>query len=147
VLLASDGHNALRQLEASTNLPDLIISDISMPTMDGFQFFEEVRRHDEWMGIPFLFLPARDQIDDLKRRYSLGADDCPGIPEEELKRMFVEPYDQSNRERYEGPHIAIGLTLARGIIKAHGGTLELNSVVCKGTQAFVGLPMHNSEEF
>jgi signal transduction histidine kinase len=67
------------------------------------------------------------------------ADRGPGIPEDELEHVFVQKYEQ--------PHVGIGLTLARGIIQAHGGTLELNSVVCKGTQVFVGLPMHNSEEF
>lgn len=83
VLLAADGDEALQQLEASTEPPDLIISDISMPKMDGFSFFEEVRRREAWIGIPFLFLTARDQIDDLKRGYSLGADD-----------YLVKPLDQ-----------------------------------------------------
>jgi signal transduction histidine kinase len=83
VLLAADGEEALQQLEASTQLPDLIISDISMPKMDGFAFFEEVRRREAWLAIPFLFLTARDQIDDLKRGYLLGADD-----------YLVKPLDQ-----------------------------------------------------
>ena len=81
VLLASDGLEALQQLQ--TQVPDLIISDIAMPQMDGFELFETVRQRDEWLDIPFLFLTARDQIDDLRRGYSLGADD-----------YLVKPLDQ-----------------------------------------------------
>jgi signal transduction histidine kinase len=62
-------------MEAASEPPDLIVSDISMPSMDGFEFFEAVRRRDEWLHIPFLFLTARDQMDDLRRGYALGADD------------------------------------------------------------------------
>jgi signal transduction histidine kinase len=74
VLTAKDGIDALRQMEKNPP-PDLIISDISMPSMDGFEFFQAVRQHFEWLDIPFLFLTARDQIDDLRRGYNLGVDD------------------------------------------------------------------------
>jgi len=83
VWLAEDGEVALRQLEQATVPPDLIISDIAMPRMDGFQLFEAVRAREEWLDIPFVFLTARDQIEDLRRGYSLGADD-----------YLVKPLDQ-----------------------------------------------------
>ena len=346
VLLAADGDEALSIMESIHPRPDLIISDVAMPKVDGFEFFERVRRREEWLSIPFLFLTARDQIDDLRRGYSLGVDDylvkpldqerfllvlrsklkrrdelmshiqvqqnaldvakrelammvahelrtplvsismvteilsrelnrwnpirsricwipctaaasaCrdwieqmvmfvqlqsgalagsiqqhlrpgyvqdavlgaidraqqfsfrqrdipvlfdeldpnamvsgdmgalkhamaellsnamafskptdritieqwvdngtvwlsivdrgPGIPEDELLRVF-EPYHQANRHKYEQQGVGIGLTLASGIIEAHGGTLELHSVVGKGTQALVGLPIWTQE--
>ncbi|MBN1964880.1 MAG: response regulator [Anaerolineae bacterium] len=83
VLLASDGEEALRVLADAAPPPDLIISDIAMPNMDGFEFFEAVRARPEWLSIPFLFLTARDQIEDLRRGYLLGADD-----------YLVKPLDQ-----------------------------------------------------
>ncbi|WP_162910049.1 hybrid sensor histidine kinase/response regulator [Aggregatilinea lenta] len=82
-LLASDGSEALHLMESVTQLPDLIISDIAMPRMDGFELFETIRQRPEWMDIPFLFLTARDQLDDLRRGYALGADD-----------YLVKPLDQ-----------------------------------------------------
>jgi len=85
VLLASGGEEALRQLESASPLPDLIISDISMPHMNGFELFEAVRAHTEWFDIPFVFLTARSQIEDLRHGYALGADD-----------YLVKPFDQEH---------------------------------------------------
>jgi signal transduction histidine kinase len=89
VMLAADGSEALHQLEVSPTIPDLIVSDVSMPRMDGFELFEQVRKRDEWLGIPFLFLTARDQIDDLRRGYSLGADDYLVKPLDQEKLLLV----------------------------------------------------------
>ena len=89
VVLAVDGAEALVHLETAPLLPDLIISDIAMPHMDGFEFFEAVRSNDEWLDIPFLFLTARDQIDDLRRGYSLGADDYLVKPLDQERLLLV----------------------------------------------------------
>lgn len=75
VWMASDARDALIQLEAAEQLPDLIISDIAMPGMDGFEFYRAVRKRKEWVRIPFVFLTARDQSEDLQTGYALGADD------------------------------------------------------------------------
>jgi two-component system sensor histidine kinase/response regulator len=83
VMLASNGHEALQHLKAAAPLPDLIISDITMPGMDGFEFYKEMRKHSQWTDIPFIFLTARDQVEDLEQGYSLGADD-----------YLVKPLDQ-----------------------------------------------------
>jgi two-component system sensor histidine kinase/response regulator len=83
VMLAADGEEALELLENADSLPHLIISDVAMPKMDGFALFRAVRAHDAWIDIPFLFLTARDQMDDLRQGYSLGADD-----------YLVKPLDQ-----------------------------------------------------
>lgn len=83
VLLAQTGETALTRLGMAQPRPDLIISDIAMPGMDGFELFESVRQRPEWLDIPFLFLTARDQTEDLRRGYTLGADD-----------YLVKPFDQ-----------------------------------------------------
>lgn len=83
VMLALNGIEALEQLQAAAPPPDLIISDITMPGMDGFEFYKELRKHSQWMDIPFIFLTARDQVEDLEQGYSLGADD-----------YLVKPLDQ-----------------------------------------------------
>lgn len=75
VVLASDGQEALRLMESPSRLPDLIISDIMMPKMDGFELYEKFRKRVEWAEIPFIFLTALDQVDVLRQAYSLGADD------------------------------------------------------------------------
>ena len=68
VLKAMD---AFDQLYASH--VDLIISDIMMPGMDGFDFAEAVREQDK--NIPILFMTARDDFTSKERGYHLGIDD------------------------------------------------------------------------
>ena len=55
--------------------PDLIISDIMMPVMVGFELIEEVRALPLGVTIPFLFLSARTERGDVKRARALGVDD------------------------------------------------------------------------
>jgi len=73
VVTASDGRSALQALAAS--LPSLILSDISMPVMDGIELFEVVRKEPRTAGIPFIFLTARGTSEDVFAGKSLGADD------------------------------------------------------------------------
>ncbi len=83
VMLASDGNEAMQRMRAGPPVPDLIISDITMPGMDGFEFYRTLRKHEQWTEIPFIFLTARDQVEDLEEGYSLGAED-----------YLVKPLDQ-----------------------------------------------------
>lgn len=73
VLTATDGMQALDMMRQ--RVPDLVVSDIMMPEMDGYEFFEEVRGNPEWTPIPFIFLTARGQQVDVRRGHRLGADD------------------------------------------------------------------------
>lgn len=72
LLMARDGSKGLQVLEYHT--PDLIISDIAMPGMDGYQFYEAVRSNPAWTRIPFVFLTARGEQQDIRQGYQLGAD-------------------------------------------------------------------------
>ena len=73
VLTAANGREALDVLE--TQCPDLIVSDIMMPEMDGYQFHEKVSEQPELSAIPFIFLSARGEKTDIRRGKELGADD------------------------------------------------------------------------
>ncbi len=91
VELAPNGKDGLRRLEA--HMPDIIISDISMPVLDGFEFFESVRTRPEWTTIPFLFLTVRAEKKDVLIGKGLGADDYitkPWGPEELLTAIRVK---------------------------------------------------------
>ncbi len=55
--------------------PDLIVSDIMMPEMDGFELLEEVRSLPQGVTMPFLFLTARTERTDVKKARALGVDD------------------------------------------------------------------------
>lgn len=73
VQLAENGVEGLKVLEAFR--PDLIISDIMMPEMDGFEFLEQVRRYPAWAAVPFIFLTAKGTRPDIRWGKQLGADD------------------------------------------------------------------------
>jgi signal transduction histidine kinase len=76
VITARHGKEALELLQHSeTPQPDLIVSDIMMPYMDGLSLLEAVRGHQEWVLIPFIFLTAKGERADVQRGKKLGVDD------------------------------------------------------------------------
>ncbi len=73
VMTAGNGQEGLEQMVITS--PDLILSDIAMPIMDGYAFFKEVRARPEWVTIPFLFLTARGEREDVTAGRDLGVED------------------------------------------------------------------------
>jgi putative two-component system response regulator len=73
IVPAANGKQAL-DLFLSTR-PDLIVSDIMMPEMDGYELLEAVRSIPIGITVPFLFLSARTERTDISRSRALGADD------------------------------------------------------------------------
>jgi len=80
VSIASDGVEGLMALAQTPR--DLIISDVKMPRMDGFRFYQAVRANPAWVFIPFIFLTARGQHEDVYFGMRMGADG-----------YLVKPYD------------------------------------------------------
>lgn len=73
VACASDGiHGIQTTLQFE---PDLIVCDISMPDMNGFQVVATIRQNPKTQTIPFIFLTALATMDDLRTGMQLGADD------------------------------------------------------------------------
>jgi CheY-like chemotaxis protein len=69
-LEASDGASAIAL--ALAELPDLILLDIMLPGMDGWQVAEELAANDETREIPILFLSARSESGDQRRGHATG---------------------------------------------------------------------------
>jgi CheY-like chemotaxis protein len=63
---AANGQEALGRLRAGR--PDLILLDLMMPEMDGFQLLEELRKHQEWRDIPVIVVTAKDLTPEDRRR-------------------------------------------------------------------------------
>jgi DNA-binding response OmpR family regulator len=70
VITASDGREALQALQ--TEKPDLILLDIMMPNMDGYQFISQLRRTS---SIPVIMITAKQLEAEIVRGFDLGADD------------------------------------------------------------------------
>lgn len=73
VLAARDGEEALAVLKAHD--VDLILADIMMPNVDGYQLFERLVENPDWVQIPFIYLTARVLDSDIRFGKELGVDD------------------------------------------------------------------------
>ncbi|MCW3789313.1 hybrid sensor histidine kinase/response regulator transcription factor [Plebeiibacterium sediminum] len=72
IITACDGQEALLQLNENT--PDIIISDIMMPIMDGVEFCKQIKENIGTSHIPVILLTAKDTESDKTEGYSIGAD-------------------------------------------------------------------------
>lgn len=73
VLVAKNGLHALETVKAE--LPDLILLDIMMPEMDGFEACQKLKESPATQNIPIIFLTAKSHIDDIMKGFELGAVD------------------------------------------------------------------------
>ncbi|HIP92144.1 MAG TPA: response regulator [Thermotoga sp.] len=71
VVEARDGIEALEKLEELK--PDLMILDIMMPRLDGFNVLKKMQENDEWKDIPVIVLTAKGGEEDEELALSLGA--------------------------------------------------------------------------
>jgi diguanylate cyclase (GGDEF)-like protein len=88
VITAYNGYEALQKLEQAK--PDLIIADVKMPQMDGYELCRRLRSNAETKSIPFIFLTAKGQISERIEGLKKGADDYitkPFNPKEILARI------------------------------------------------------------
>jgi CheY-like chemotaxis protein len=80
VVTASSGEAALKKLHHIR--PDLILSDVRMPVLNGFDLYEKVRSDPKLKGIPYVFMSSIDDFDAMRTARELGADD-----------YFEKPFD------------------------------------------------------
>lgn len=73
VATATSGERALRRLEAY--LPDLILLDIQMPEMDGFDVCQQLKANSRTADIPVIFITAFSNMESVSKGFSLGAVD------------------------------------------------------------------------
>ena len=87
---ATTGRDALRLLANPTSGPDLVVLDVMLPDLDGFEVCKRVR--SDGIDVPVMFLTARDATDDRLRGLTIGGDDYMTKPfsvEELVARVRV----------------------------------------------------------
>src|SRR5262249_5007947 len=72
VVEAENGHAAIAALAGTR--PDVIILDLMMPKMDGFEFLDRLRSRPEWQGIPVVVITAKDLTDEDRDRLNGGVE-------------------------------------------------------------------------
>jgi len=106
VYSASNGRIAVDM--AKKNLPDLVLCDIMMPEMDGYGVLEQLSSDQNTRHIPFIFVSAKTEKQDVRRGMNLGADDYLTKPFEEDElltaiRCRLEKAEQMNAMFKEHP--------------------------------------------
>lgn len=89
VITAANGKRGIEQ--AKIMIPDLIICDIMMPELDGYDVLKRLSEDEKTKRIPFIFMSAKTEILDVRKGMDLGADDYLTKPvKEELLLSAVE---------------------------------------------------------
>jgi CheY-like chemotaxis protein len=91
---AEHGQMALEKM--TDPLPSLILLDLMMPVMDGFEFVMEMRKVEAWRGIPIVVVTAKDITDDDRQRLNgdvVGLIQKGGLDRESLLAQLREQID------------------------------------------------------
>jgi CheY-like chemotaxis protein len=106
VIEAVDGQEALEL--ARSGKPDIILSDIMMPNLDGYGLFRRLRSAPDTASIPFVFLSAKKDVDDRVAGLEMGADDYITKPfsikelKAKIKSIARKFHDLRDRGSLEG---------------------------------------------
>ena len=134
VVSVDSGKEALRKF--SQDVPDIIVSDVSMPEMDGFEFCRQLRSQTSGKLIPFIFLSAKNDLEDRIQGHTIGADSYLTKPFEmkELLANIEALIERSRRVHAEIVHLieqlassrpADSLTSRNSIKRNHSNTQAL----------------------
>ncbi len=125
VMEAISGQEAIEQ--AMTSLPDLILLDVQMPEMDGFEVCRRLKEHEQTRAIPIIFITGRGDTDDLVNGFKAGAVD-----------YVIKPFNSAELLTRVQTHL--DLKFARDALKLKNAELEkLN----KEKSEFLGIAAHD----
>ena len=117
VITATDGFSALRM--AISERPDLILLDVMMPEMDGFEVARQVRNNTLIAHVPIIMLTARGSVDSVVEGLDAGADDYISKPFEmtEVLARVKAHLRRSRSERSLSPMTGLpgNITIVEGL--------------------------------
>jgi DNA-binding response OmpR family regulator len=98
VVTAEDGEKGLEK--AKSEIPDIILLDILMPKMNGFDVLKNLKEDSKLKNIPVILLTNLNQKDEIERGLSLGADDylikahfMPSEIVDKIRRLIADRYN------------------------------------------------------
>jgi diguanylate cyclase (GGDEF)-like protein len=111
VISASNGREGLEL--AMQEVPDLILSDVQMPEMDGYQVLSAIRQDPKLTIIPFMFLTSLADCQDLRQGMLLGADDYLTKPIDRGDLLKAIAAQLSKKEKLNQHYQAIAQNIAQ----------------------------------
>ena len=117
-ITATNGVEALEILSNLGEAPDLILCDIVMPKMDGYEFYQKVSENPGYNFTPFIFITAKTDPEDVRLAKKLGVDDYITKPfkKEDLLAIITGKIQQSKNQK----------SLSKKIRKKLLGSLKLD---------------------
>lgn len=92
VLAAANGIDGIKLLQEK--IPDLILCDILMPKMGGYEFFQEVQKNESISPVPFIFLTAFSEKKEVEKALDMGA-----------RAFIIKPFDADELIRVVQKHL------------------------------------------
>lgn len=122
VALTNQGHEVLAAADGATawslireRWPDVVVSDVNMPGLNGFELLQRVREHPEVGLTPFILLTSLQERRDMRQGMTLGADDFltkPVRPRELIDAVTAQLNRQNMRNAARALHVQTALTEA-----------------------------------
>lgn len=123
VIVAGDGEEALEKLKL--NVPDLVLSDVVMNRMDGFELCQRIKESPDYGYLPVLLLTAKSDLDNRKHGIDCGADAYIGKPFDPYYLKSVIASILENRQRIQ--RIIRSMTHVEPVSAASEGAAEGNA--------------------
>ena len=98
VTVAEDGTECLKMLEDVN--PDLILLDVMMPYLDGYQTCEKIKSNPKFEDIPIIFLSAKNEVEDIIKGLEMGAVDYVSKPFNSLELLQRVKTQQTKYSRF-----------------------------------------------
>jgi DNA-binding NarL/FixJ family response regulator len=136
------------------DIPDVIVSDVSMPEMDGFSFCRRLRSQPSGQLVPFIFLSAKGDLEDRIEGHSSGADAYLTKPFE-MKELLVKIealLERSRRIHAEIVHLIQQLVHGNNVSNSltkmgfADNSMRTDSTASKSTKQPAPLPLTPAEE-
>ena len=131
IVAASNGAQGLEL--AFAEIPDLILLDVMMPQMDGYEVARQLRANENTVNIPILMFTAKSQLDDKVTGFEAGADDYLTKPTHptELQAHVKALLARTNKAKTNPPTgpIVDSPAYVIGVIAARGG-MGVTTVAC-----------------
>lgn len=145
IVAATNGQQGISK--AVEEQPDLILLDVMMPDMDGYEVTRRLRQNAGTASVPILMFTAKTQLDDKVAGFEVGADDYltkPTHPSElqaHVKALLSRASLRSEKKKEAGTQHAniIGVLAARGGLGVSTVAMNLAAGLFSRTQAEVGL--------
>ncbi len=99
LLIASNGNEAMEILQGHAHV-DMVLMDLMMPEMDGFETIRAIRQNSRYKGLPIIVLTAKTMISDQEKSIAAGASDYLAKPVDVMNLLSVMEMWLSKKKEY-----------------------------------------------